>query len=125
MEIKGGCTRHCLLIGNYAIKIPRLNYGWQLFLRGLLGNMQEVHFNTMKDDRMAPVIFNIPGGWLIVMPRCKELTLAEYEDVDRKMFDSNYCHETQEFTKCRVPAESKASSFGWYNGKIVAIDYGS
>lgn len=127
--IKGGCTRTVFLIGKYAIKIPRLNYGWQLFLKGLLCNMQEVHFNTMKDDRMAPIYFSIPGGWLVVMARCKPLTDWQFKneiDLDyfwNQEFDhSDFQSDPNSF---KIPVEYKQDSFGWYRGKIVAIDYGS
>lgn len=118
MEIKGGCTRSVLLIGKYAIKIPRLNYGWQLFLKGLLANMQEVHFSTMKDERMAPVIFSIPGGFLLVMPRCKAISKYDF----LKVLNISYFHGLEPF---KVPVENKIDSFGWLNNKIVALDYGS
>lgn len=32
LQLKGGATRHVLLIGKYAFKFPRLNYGWRQFL---------------------------------------------------------------------------------------------
>lgn len=118
MEIKGGCTRTVILIGQYAIKIPRLNYGWRLFLMGLLGNMQEVHFNTMKDDRMCPILFHLKGGWLLVMPRCKEISDNDYFHLK---IDKFWAREPS----FKVPVEHKISSFGWYKNKIVAIDYGS
>lgn len=118
MQIKGGCTRHVILISKYAIKIPRLNYGWRLFLQGLLGNMQEVLFSKMNDERICPIIFNIWGGWLLIMPRCKELTEQEFNNMDYKRFKSD-------IIDFNVPVEHKQDSFGWYKDKIVAIDYGS
>jgi hypothetical protein len=126
MRVLSGCTRHVLLIGKYAIKIPQLTYGWRLFLLGLLGNMQEASFSEIPDDRMAPVFFSISGGFLIVMPRCEPLTNDEYAMLNISMFweiDNRSCNGY--YGECRIPVENKQDSFGWYKGRIVAIDYGS
>lgn len=125
-KIKGGCTRTVFLTRRYAIKIPRLNYGWRLFLQGLLCNMQEVHFNTMKDNRMAPILYYVWGGWMLIMPRCKELSKRDFEEMDFTRFqplEPNKCNMLA--STFNVPVELKLDSFGWYEGRIVAIDYGS
>jgi hypothetical protein len=116
MEIKGGCTRQVILINKYAIKIPRLNYGWSLFLKGLLCNMQEVYLNSINDARMCPILFSLPGGFLSVMPKCSELSDHQFETMDIKDFWSS---------DFRVPVEHKIDSFGLLNNNIVAVDYGS
>lgn len=107
------------LIGKYAFKVPQLSSTWKMFLLGLVCNMQENQFGRMRDERMCPVIFSLPGGWLTVMPRCEALERHDYyrfinTDIDI-FFEGDF----------RVPVENKLDSFGWYKGKIVAIDYGS
>lgn len=118
-----------LLVGGYAIKMPTVVYGWRLFLCGLLANLQERSFSRLKDPRMCPVIFSLPGGFLNVMPRCIELTDDEfcslvnikdfwgYGLIDWPGNDYRY--------KAVIPVENKSNSFGWHNGKVVAIDYGN
>lgn len=116
MKIKYGCTRLVILCGKYAFKFPQVCYQWRHFLLGLLGNMQEIHMSTLKDDRMCPVRFSIAGGWLVVMPRCKELSQDDFFGMDFTDFQSG---------DFQVPVENKLDSFGWYQNRIVALDYGS
>lgn len=83
--------------------------------------MQEAGWSRMlckKDDSMGlcPVVFNLGGGFLIVMKRARILTWEEFCDFDYKTF---------RMTKAAVPVEQKADSFGWLDGEIVAVDYGN
>lgn len=134
MKIKNGCTRKVFLIGKYAIKIPQIQYGWTLFLKGLLGNMQEVAFSKIKDPRMAPIFFYVKGGFLVVMPRCEPLSEKQFDNIHiekfweqkHKIVDGNTIY----YGDCKIPVEHKISSFGWYRTdkntvRLVAIDYGS
>ncbi len=127
--IKNGCTRMVFLIGRYAIKVPQVKHGWRNFLNGLLGNLQERIMDTMKDKRMCPIIWSIPGGWLNVMPRCDSLTQTEFEDLRIDDFweqtTKQVGTETIYYGPCKVPVEHKRCSFGWYKNRIVAVDYGS
>jgi len=111
-----GCTRTVLLIGNFAFKFPSV-FEWRLFLLGLLANMQERLFWTMCSDKLCPVVWSIPCGLLVVMRRAKELTEDEWAefDVESWLKDGDY----------PVPAEPKIDSFGWLDGRIVAVDYGN
>lgn len=108
-----GITRNVLLVGPYAIKIP-VFCNWENFLCGLLGNMQEVTFSGMP--RVCPIVFHIPFGFLAVMKRAKEMTYNESLD--------NW-EEMERIVELGIPVELKHSSFGWLNGILVAIDYGS
>lgn len=116
MKVKDGCTRKVFIIWKFAIKIPQLSYQWRHFLLGLLANMQEKHFSDMNDNRMCPVFFCCWGGWLLIMPRCKSLTEIQFNSLNINDFWEGYF---------KVPVENKICSFGYYKGKIVAIDYGS
>ena len=114
---RDGITREVFLIGQYAVKIPKMTYGWQKFLCGLLANMQEVTFSKAGWPELCPVVFSIPGGWLIVMKRARPLTDQEWWG-----FDPNTFVEPGEYV---VPAETKRDSFGILDGRIVAVDYGN
>lgn len=114
-----GVTRTVLLVGNLAIKVPSFGE-WRLFLLGLLANMQERNFSNLGWPELCPVLFSVPGGWLVVMRRAQILTDAEWsaiseEDITAFINKPNYS----------VPAELKSDSFGWLNGKLVAVDYGN
>ncbi|MCM5689520.1 hypothetical protein CN140_02645 [Sinorhizobium meliloti] len=68
-----GATRTVILTRRYALKLPSFK-SWRLFLQGLLANMQEREFGKAERDGLCPVLFSIPGGLLVVMPRCSALT---------------------------------------------------
>lgn len=112
-----GITREVFLTRRYAIKIPKLIYGWHKFLCGLLANMQEAAFGTTNWPELCPVVFSIPGGWLLVMLRVEMLTDAEWATFDVRAF----CERGDR----TIPAEFKRDSFGRLDGRIVAIDYGN
>lgn len=112
-----GVTREVLLVGRYAIKIPKLIYGWHKFLCGLLANMQEAQFSACGWPELCPVIFSIPGGWLVIMRRADPLTDEQWEAFDARKFVDRH-------DRC-IPAETKRDSFGFLAGRIVALDYGN
>jgi hypothetical protein len=99
------------------ITVPKLIYGWHKFLCGLLANMQEATFGRAGYPEVCPVLFALPGGWLLVMRRAVMLTDEEWAAFDPKAF----C-ETPNYV---IPAEFKQDSFGKLDGRIVAIDYGN
>jgi hypothetical protein len=108
-----------VLVGPYALKLPRVRYGWRLFLLGLLGNMSEQRFGTAGLEGVCPVVFAIPGGFLIVQRRARLMTEAEF-----RMFDPfGFCNRST----YHIPAEMKPDSFGWLNDRgrdvVVVVDY--
>lgn len=114
---RDGVTREVLLVGSWAVKLPKLTYGWRLFLQGLLANMQERQFAAAKWPELCPVIWGLPGGWLLVMRRAEPMTDAEWTKFDPERFCDRRDY--------RVPAEHKRDSFGKLNGRIVVVDYGN
>lgn len=117
VELRAGTTRVVLLIGNFAIKVPNWSE-WRLFLHGLLANMQEAHFSKIEgQDKLCPVLYSIPGGWLNVMPRAERMEFEKWSKVD--------IQEWIKEGKFVIPVENKFDSFGIHEGRMVAIDYGS
>jgi hypothetical protein len=116
LGMRSGATRHALLVGKYAIKIPIMNSGWEMFLCGILGNVQELKFHDC-DPVFCPIVFSLPLGFLNVMLRVKELTEEEFDNLVTDEFLGQH--------SVVIPCEIKRSSFGWLDGQIVAIDYGS
>lgn len=100
------------MVGRWAVKVPQV-VEWRLFLLGLLANMQEVRFSTMRHERLCPVLWSLPGGFLLVMPRCTPLSAEEY------------CAELVELMDWPLPVENKVDSVGRLDGRIVAVDYGN
>lgn len=113
-----GATRYVSLIGRWAFKIPSL-HSWRNFLWGLLANIQEVNFweSGIGVGKLCPVLFHLPLGFLVVMPRCRILSAAEFKGFQYEAFVD--CGDW------RVPVEAKPDSFGWLKRSVVAVDYGS
>ena len=116
MEIKHGTTRVVVLTGRYAFKLPTY-VQWNLFLHGLLANMQEATFSKTGWPKLCPVRFHIPGGFLTVMDRAEPLTRDEFFNLNIDEWTENGDYV--------IPVEAKLDSFGKLNGKIVAVDYGN
>lgn len=114
-----GVTRFVILTKRYAIKLPRFwwhgGFRWQMFMFGLLGNMQERDFATTGWPELCPIRWSLPGGWLVVMRRAAPLEIDLTDDEYRAFVDHEDYH---------VPVEHKADSFGWLDGRLVAVDYG-
>jgi hypothetical protein len=110
MKITGGVTRLVLLTRRYAFKVPQ-PASWRQFLLGLLANMQEVRFSGIS-VLLCPVIFSLPGGLLVVMPRA--------EPVDEVEFNGWELLEL-----ANLPTDPNPLNFGRLNGRTVCIDYGS
>ena len=116
-----GATRAVILVGRWAVKLPRPT-SWRLFLSGLLANMQEREFARTGWPELCPVLFSLPGGWLVVMPRAEPLTDGEWELLDI-MGTRDKWPDRGDYV---VPVEMKRDSFGWLQRLgIVAVDYGS
>lgn len=130
---RDGVTREVFLVGRYALKIPKLIYGWRLFLQGLLCNMQEAQWGRSDMSEFCPVVFYIPGGWLVVMRRAAPLTEDQWRAFmqDRvaanaiKSYDARDQIESWTGGEYVVPAEIKQDSFGMLDGRVVVLDYGS
>lgn len=125
---RDGVTRIVLLVGPWAIKLPRFGYGYTMGLRGLLCNMQERAIWSLGWPQLCPVLFALPGGWLIVMRRARPLTDAEWASFDVAAYEEFRQHRKTEGNRlCDgiVPSEYKRAHFGFVDGRLVTVDYGS
>lgn len=122
--IRRGSSRTVLLTKRYAFKFPTFT-SWKLFLYGLLANMQEKTFSGMQIPELAPVLFALPGGFLVVMPR---VDVKSFEADDRfvylDMFKAARAKSEHRDILTNI-VEQKVDSVGMWNGKVVAVDYGS
>lgn len=148
--VRTGATRWVLLIGKYAIKFPAL-YSYRSFLQGILGNEQECRWYRAfwQTEKLCPILIWCPGYFFTVMPRVDVMT-----DEQAKLLWGGWMSRhkiysvpipVDEFAReipdgptpidlfLRIdpsndsvfPAEKKSDSFGYLNGKLVIIDYGS
>lgn len=113
-----GVSREVILFGRWAVKLPKLTYGWQLFLCGLLANMQERSLATLGWPELCPVAFSLPGGWLVVMRRASPLDDATWATFDA----AGFCTRPD---GTMLAVEHKQDSFGLLDGRVVAVDYGN
>jgi hypothetical protein len=118
-KVAYGTTRTVLLLWRYAFKVPAV-VEWRLFLLGLLGNMQETKFSKCGWPELCPVVFSIPGGFLVVMRRAVPITREQWFELDEVALDEFMTTATY-----RLPVELKMDSFGMLDNKMVAVDYGS
>lgn len=113
-----GCTRIVILTQKYAIKVPNFRDDWpRLFCKGICANMQEVNFASTGWPELCPVLFSLPWGLMLVMPRLNLLTDDEFTE-----------HVPDDWPKredYEIPVEMKSNSFGWLGSTPVAIDYGN
>ena len=118
MILKYGTTRVVFLTKRYAIKFPAL-VEWRLFLLGLLGNIHERKWSILQRycDKLCPVVYANRYGLVLIMLRAKPLSREQYFDIDFNDF--------QKGDGFILPIENKQDSFGYLNGRIVAVDYGS
>lgn len=124
--IKKGVTRWVLLTEKYAIKFPRFDYGWRLFIEGIRANLNEREFYeiaNIPDNELTkalpyicPIHFASWGAWIIVMPRCKPLTHGPLSDeLAREAF----------LVLEKLVGDHKDDNYGVHNGNIVMFDYGA
>lgn len=116
-----GCTRIVFIFKKIVIKIPNFTVQWDHFLKGLLANMNEGdtwEWNSGQYEKgyshlLCPVVWRSWGGWVLVMRRAVPLTIEDWEKLD-------------DFTEWKehFPGDLTISNFGYYEGRVVKIDYG-
>lgn len=119
ISFKKGTNRTVLLIGDYALKTPVITNGHLLFLHGCCANYKErAYCKMMKNvennkfyDLVAPSIFCSLFGLFQVQKRCDEV-LFEMTEEQLSRFDTVR------------GGESKNQNFGFYEGRLVCLDYG-
>jgi len=111
-----GSTRLTICVGRYALKLPRGR-------RGRVANYGErVEWTRASPERrkiLCPLLWTAPFGLLNIMRRAIPMTEDERERLD--IFD---------FPKWDYmpggpssPFEHKASDWGHFDGRLVALDY--
>lgn len=124
---KEGSTRWVLLIGRIAIKFPcpSTKKSW---LQGLVANMVERELAYTKSDTLCPVYFSAWWGLFNIVPRVAVLTDEEYIEHVLKVHPKSPNYVNIILWPCNdfvLHIEGKSNSYGWYKGKVVAIDYGN
>ncbi|SOR27189.1 conserved protein of unknown function [Methylorubrum extorquens] len=115
--LTNGTTRLVLVIGHYAIKIPRSQTG-----RRCNAHEAEIWRESSPERRaiLCPILAALPGGWLVVMAAAEPISETEAEALLEGWGfpDWDYVPGGR-----GEPFEYKASDWGRLSGKLVAVDY--
>ena len=114
VEVKRGASRIVLCAGPYAVKVPRA-HSWRGFLHGLIDNMNERGtWRYLQTDRewLCPISWAAPGGWLLIMRRA--LALTHEAELPEPMVAAAKTLQLEEWHALNV---------GWYDGRLVFVDY--
>lgn len=88
-------------------------------MHGILANLQEREFSATGWPQLCPTCLSDPLGFGLVMHYARPLTDQEWAE-----FAGHYPRFVNQ-EDYRVPVEFKRNSFGIFQGRIVAIDYGT
>lgn len=110
--LRTGHYRIVFLCARWAVKLPNF-FMLEFFLKGWLCNIQEQRlWANARDASLCPVLHSCLGCFFIVMPKCDPLTSPAFDALDLARWKL-------------LPVEEKMDSFGYWQGRIVAVDYGS
>lgn len=115
-----GCSRHVFGIGQHVVKVPRVDL-WDRFLRGLQGNMQEAAYGRARWPELCPVAAALPGGFVLVMRRARVCSSADFPEAQARSMCERAAASGRHVSSV---VELKPDSWGWLDGRLVAIDYG-
>jgi hypothetical protein len=119
--IRKGASRVVFLIGPWAIKVPRLTQPHRSI--GRYANRDEQHLWATDNRRslMCPVLFADRWGWVVIMPRCTEVSRNDYE-----AWDDEHSFDIHVIGEDPSPFERGSKDVGRLpDGRIVFIDYGA
>ena len=116
ISVAGTTRRPVIVIGAFAFKFARGQ-------KGRASNLYEAHLykTTTKERRamLCPVVWVSPKGQLQISrsakPTKQMMTIEEYLEFDDR-WDAMPGEDPS-------PFEPKANDWGWYDGRLVALDY--
>lgn len=115
MHFIQGQTRLVILTKNYAIKLPNFLKSYRQFLYGLVSNLQELNYQH-KSPYLLPVQWSSYFGIVLVFKRVKPLNMMLSKIEFNKIVGTLHGYPKIDF---------KLDSFGFLNGQVYIIDYGT
>lgn len=121
MKVKKGITRIIFIFQNYVIKLPNFTYSWNLFLTGLLANLNERNCwkYNVDNELLCPIIWMSIGGWILVM---KKVDVKKHIE-ERKLDNINHFDYYIKWINSGFGGDDKPDNYGYLNEKLVKIDY--
>ncbi|MCP4528477.1 MAG: hypothetical protein GY833_21545 [Aestuariibacter sp.] len=117
---RNGATRTVLLVGNYAVKVPRLGNP-ETFYRGLLANLTEKKFGTCGFAELATVVYGNVFGLVLVMKRVRPVRHRGlyFLELERMRVESGLADEF-------ILSDAKPENFGYNSqNRLVKCDFGN
>lgn len=113
MQINKGMGRIVISIGKYAIKFPSFHNGQQLFVMGMIGNLNESErWQNYAHPQLAQVYHCGPLGLWLVMKRYHNIVNRRLSKEERR--DLPF-----------IGIDDNGANIATDNGKLVLIDYGN
>jgi len=129
MKLYKGSSRLVILIGNYAIKFPRLDNGMLMFLYGCYGNYCEriwykiwERCSKENDDKytlaskklemICPTVFSLWFGIMSIQYRCQLIKEGQIPDSFK-----------EECSRLNLSEDVKIENVGFYKDRLVLVDY--
>lgn len=109
-----------IVLKHVVIKLPTLR-SYPLFLQGILANLQERLWSG-HHELLARVHFCDPLGLFLVMERARPLYEGSLIGLEREL-RKRYADGDIDIEF--LVADLKNDNFGYVNGRLVKIDYGS
>jgi hypothetical protein len=124
VKVTWGATRNVMLTKRYVLKVPRFYpWSWVLFRLGFHCNRLERRFGGLGHEKLCPVLFADRFGLLVIMPRCEP---AKPLEPYRKEASMAMCPVEWQFWSAKgMPFDNYYFNFGYYQGRLVALDYGT
>ena len=125
-EIHHGTTRTVFLIGKYACKVPSLKGSYYDFVRGIIANILERDNSPRCPNYFLPVLWSLPLGLLVVMPRVRPIKLSTwyFRAFLADLFHANNDNNTEAIL-ARKYCEYVPMNYALYKGRPYCIDYGT
>lgn len=117
-----GTRRYVLLVGRWAIKLPRSHLG-------LRCNQREIEVWNGASERnreiLCPPMMTLARGLVVVFARAEHVTGDEYQEIwDSPEWWKLHPQWFPEPSGLSPILETKACNWGRLNGRLVSIDYG-
>lgn len=121
-----GCTRIVFVFKTTVWKIPRFTYSWEHFLKGFIANISEAKtwkYNSGKWESgnshlLCPIKFASWGGWLIIMKK------ADVEKHLNEVYKDERLFNYSSYINAGFGGDDKPENYGYYENKLVKVDYG-
>lgn len=118
MKIVSGTNRTVFLIGNYAIKIPKVTGGYENFIDGIRANLIERTFGTCGFSELAKIYYANRFGIIQIMERTQPCSSRLYRQNLIELVNKT------RLAPSFILYDEKPANFGiTRNGKFVKIDY--